>query len=357
MKVIIAGGGTGGHVFPAISIAEEILARSSKNEVLFVGTEKGFEKKLLPLKGYKIEYITSGGLIGKNPVEQAKGLYFAFKGVFSSIKILKEFKPDVVIGVGGYASGPTVLSAFLSFIPTAVCEQNSIPGFTNRLLSRFVKRVFITFENSKKYFPERKTFLTGNPIRKDLTAASKIDQKDRNIINILILGGSQGSKKLNEDIPGCFSKINNKKIIITHQTGEKDYNMVKNTYCKSDIDANVYKFIDNMKEVYDKTDLIICRSGAGTISEITAMGIPSILVPFSHAAHDHQLLNAMFLEKKGAAIIIEENNLNSEALTRALNKIFNNNNIKKMSEISKALGKPQAASEIVNHIEMIIRKN
>lgn len=354
MKVIIAGGGTGGHVFPAISIAEEILERSSDNKVLFVGTERGIERKLVSEKGYNIEFINSGGLIGKSPLEQAEGLLSAFNGILKSIKILREFRPDVVVGVGGYASGPTVLSAFLSFIPTVVCEQNSIPGFTNRVLSKFAKKIFITFENSKKYFPAKKTILTGNPIRKDFQYNTKNDTKNSNKVNILVLGGSQGSTKLNQDIPKSFSNFNNNNLKITHQTGAKDFDMVCSSYSEYGIDANVYKFIDNIKEIYEKTDIIICRSGAGTISEITAIGIPAILVPFSHAAHDHQLLNAMYLEKKGAAIIVEENNLNSQSITRALNRIFKNNNIKTMSEKSKSLGKPNAAEEIVNHLEMII---
>ncbi len=357
MKVIIAGGGTGGHVFPAISIAEEILCRNSENKVLFIGTEKGIEKELVKEKGYDIEFINSGALIGKSPLEQLEGLASAFNGVVNSVKILRKFRPDVVIGVGGYASGPTVLSAFLSFVPTVVCEQNSIPGFTNRILSKFAKKIFITFENSKKYFPEKKTFLTGNPIRKSLQEESENISKDSNKINILILGGSQGSAKLNQDIPKSFSNFDNTKLIITHQTGKNDYDKVLNSYSELGIKANVYDFIDNMKEVYEKTDIIICRSGAGTISEITAFGIPAILVPFSHAAHDHQLLNAMYLEKKSAAIIVEENNLNSQSIARALNKILRNNNLKKMAESSKALGRPQAAGEIVNHIESMIGKN
>lgn len=357
MKVIIAGGGTGGHIFPAISIAEEILDRNSRNEVLFVGTERGLESKIVPEKGYRIEYITSGGIIGKNPFEQIQGIINAFRGVINSIKILKEFKPDVVIGVGGYASGPTVLSASLSLIPTVVCEQNSIPGFTNRILSKFVKRVFITFENSKKYFPEKKTYLTGNPIRKCFSSGENKTDRENGKINIFVLGGSQGSNKLNRNIPECFSRINESRISITHQTGEKDFDKVSEAYQKSGIDAKVFKFINNIKEVYEKTDLIICRAGAGTISEITAIGIPAILVPFSFAAHDHQLLNAMYMEKKGAAVIVEENSLTHQSIAKALNRILKNGRIKEMSENSRSLGKPQAAKDIVNHLESITGKH
>lgn len=353
MKVIIAGGGTGGHVFPAISIAEEIIHRNGGSEVLFVGTRKGLECRIIPEKGYRIEYIDSGGIIGKNPLQQISGFLNAVKGVINSFKLIRDFDPDAVIGVGGYASGPTVLSAFLSFKPTFICEQNSIPGITNRILSKFAKRIFITFENSKKYFPEKKTHLTGNPIRKCFSSSAGNQGGRNGKISIFILGGSQGSNRLNQDIPKCFSKIEKSSIRIVHQTGEKDYHMVMKAYEESGIDAEVYKFIDNIKDVYESTDLIICRSGAGTLSEITAVGIPAILVPFSYAAHDHQLLNAMYMEKKGAAVIVEENNINEQTMTKALNRILKNGKLYEMSEKSKSIGKPNAAADIVDEIEAV----
>ncbi len=357
MRIIIAGGGTGGHVFPAISIAEEILLRNSNNKVLFIGTEKGIERNIIPQLGYDIEFINSGGLIGKNLLQKLIGITSAFNGIISSINILRKFKPDIVLGVGGYASGPTVLSAFLSFIPTAICEQNSIPGFTNRILSKFVKKIFVTFEDSKKFFPPGKTVVTGNPIRSNLKSTKPQINKSNNNYNIFVLGGSQGAKILNKIVPLSLMKLNVNNINIIHQTGSNDYSEVVKAYENSKINAEVYKFIDNISEIYEKTDLIICRSGAGTLSEITAKGIPSILIPFPFAAHDHQLLNARYLEKNGAAIVIEESKLSENMLSEQLKDILNKDKLEILSDNSKKLGRPQAATDIVNQIEILIRKN
>ena len=357
MKIIIAGGGTGGHVFPAVSIAEEIIKRCNKTEVLFVGTRKGIEKKIITELGYNITLISSGGLIGKNFLQKIMGIISALKGIIKSISIIREFKPDVILGVGGYASGPTVLSGLLNLIPTAICEQNSVPGFTNRVLSKFVKKIFITFEESNNYFPRKKTVLTGNPIRNKLTQNDYQNKKINNEkYNLLILGGSQGATKLNETIPNSLKSINNKNLSIFHQTGEKDYESVVNSYKKLNIKAEVYKFIDDVSKIYSKTDLVICRAGAGTLSEITALGLPSILIPFPYATHNHQLFNAKILEKKNASIIIEEDELNESKLSDILNKILNEKTLKNLSINSRKLGRPKAAFDIVNHIETLIKK-
>ncbi len=354
MKVIIAGGGTGGHVFPAISIAEEILDRNSGNEVLFVGTEQGIEKRILPEKGYRVEFINSRGIVGKNFFQKVMAVISILGAMLSSLKILRDFRPDAVIGVGGYASGPTLLCASMSSIPTAVCEQNSIPGLANRILSRFVGKIFITFEESKEHLPAEKTVLTGNPIRRDLAhGAAEKKPRENAPRNIFVLGGSQGARKLNEIVPLSLGKLG-AQINVTHQTGEAQVESVRETYRQLGISAEVFGFTDDMSRIYERTDLAICRAGSGTLSEITAFGIPSILIPLASSTHDHQLKNAKVLESNAAAVVVEEKELSVEGLCAVMEKTLEENTLGRMATNSKKLARPHAAREIVNEIERII---
>ena len=354
MRVIIAGGGTGGHVFPAISIAEEILERNSGNEVMFVGTEQGIEKRILPEKGYRVEFIKSRGIVGKNFFQKVIAVVSILGAMLSSLRILRDFRPDVVIGVGGYASGPTLLCASMSSIPTAVCEQNSVPGLANRILSRFVGKIFITFEESKEHLPAEKTVLTGNPIRRELArgaAEKKPRQSTRQ--NVFVLGGSQGARKLNEIVPQSLAKLATQ-VDVTHQTGKAHIESVKETYSQLGISAEVFGFTDDMSRIYEKTDLVICRAGSGTLSEITAFGIPSILIPLASSTHGHQLKNARILESNEAATVIEEKELSVEGLCAVIEETLERGNLARMAENSKNFARPHAAREIVNEIEHII---
>ena len=354
MKVIIAGGGTGGHVFPAISIAEEILDRNGGNEVLFVGTEQGIEKRILPEKGYRVEFINSRGLVGKSFSKKVMAVISILGAMLSSLKILRDFRPDAVIGVGGYASGPTLLCASMSSIPTAVCEQNSVPGLANRILSRFVGKIFITFEESKEHLPAEKTVLTGNPIRRDLTrSATEKKSRQNTPRNVFVLGGSQGARKLNEIVPLSLEKLG-ARINVTHQTGEAQIESVRETYRQLGISAEVFGFTDDISRIYKRTDLVICRAGSGTLSEITAFGIPSVLIPLASSTHDHQLKNAKVLESNAAAVIVEEKELSVEGLRAVVEKTLEENTLGRMAANSKKLARPHAAREIVNEIERII---
>ena len=354
MKVIIAGGGTGGHVFPAISIAEEILERSSGNEVMFVGTEQGIEKRILPEKGYRVEFIRSRGIVGKNFFQKAMAMISILAAMLSSLRILRDFRPDMVIGVGGYASGPTLLCASMISVPTAVCEQNSVPGLANRILSRFVGKIFITFEESREHLPAEKTVLTGNPIRRDL-ARGAAEKKPRRSAprNVFVLGGSQGARKLNEIVPRSLAELGTR-VEVTHQTGEAHIESVRETYRQLGISAEVFGFTDDMSRIYEKTDLVICRAGSGTLSEITAFAIPSILIPLASSTHDHQLKNARILESNAAAAVIEEKELSVEGLCAVIEKTLERDTLGRMAENSKKLARPHAAREIVNQIEHIV---
>jgi len=350
MRIIIAGGGTGGHIFPALSIAEEIKSRSSENEILFVGTRNGLEKEIIPARGFKMEFIKSGGIIGKGIIHKMGAVISAMGGIISSFRILRAFRPDVVLGVGGYVSGPTVLSAYLNFIPTAICEQNTVPGLTNRILSKFSNKIFLTFVDSAKYFPEKKTVFTGNPLRNDFKESNLRDRGHRHKKTIFTIGGSQGASNLNRVVPPALARIDVGEFEIFHQTGKKDVDTVRDIYKSLNLSANVFSFKSDIAEIYKKSDLIISRSGAGTISEITAMGKASILIPFPHAAHNHQLYNAKFLENAGASVIIEDGLLDETKLADQINDILNSDKLEKMSEASSKLAKPDAANRIVEEL-------
>ena len=357
MKVILAGGGTGGHIFPAISIAEEIERRSEKNEVLFVGTKTGLEKDIVPRNGFEIQYVNSKGIIGKGVLYKLKAIFSVLTSIISSFKILRNFKPDIVVGVGGYVSGPTVLAAYLNQIPTAICEQNFIPGFTNKVLSKFVKKIFISFDDGKKFFPQNKVVVTGNPVRTDLVDATDLNfDKETDDLVIFIMGGSQGAKKLNNVVPESLKNVGTKNMLVIHQTGENDKSAVKKRYEDLEIQAEVKSFIDNIKEVYLKSDLVISRAGASTISELSIMGKPSILIPYPYATHNHQLFNAKYMEEHGASVLIEENELNSETLAKKISQVTKKDSLKKMSEAAKKVGKPEAVKNIVDELTLMIKK-
>lgn len=349
MRIIIAGGGTGGHVFPAISIAQEISNNKLGDEILFVGTKRGMENELVSKNGYEIMHISSRGFVGRGFFNTIIAFFYALKGLFESITIIKSFNPNVVLGVGGYVSGPLVLAAWMLRIPTAICEQNTVPGVTNRILGRLVSKIFASFDSSVLYFPSKKVLITGNPVRRDILESSN-NSKDNKFVSILIFGGSQGASSLNNSVPEAFSKVDIKNIKIVHQTGKKDFENVKSLYNASGVDAEVLVFIDNMAEAYSKSDLVIGRSGAGTIAEITSLGKPSILVPFPYAAHNHQFENAKVLQSADAAVLIEDKDLTPEKLAPTLTNLLHEDKLNDMASNAKKLGKPGAGKEIVDEL-------
>lgn len=356
MKVIIAGGGTGGHIFPAISVAEEILKRSGANEVLFVGTKKGLENELLSKRGFRVGHISARGIKGKGVGKSVTALLAACKGVSDSMSIIKRFGPDVVLGVGGYVSGPAVLAASLLGIPTAICEQNGYPGLTNRILGRFVRKVFATFDESVKFFPRGKVVITGNPVRRDILRSGEI-KKDSDTITVLVFGGSQGAHKLNASVPEALSRLGRPDIKVIHQTGDRDFEQVKNAYAGHGIDARVLRFIDDMAGAYAEADFVIGRSGAGTVAEITALGKPSLLIPYPYATNDHQMENARVLERAGAAVVVEDKDATAENLHAALTNLLRKDKLNTMASRALALGRPDAAVVIVNEIIKLSGEN
>ena len=353
MRVIIAGGGTGGHIFPAISIAGEIRRRDSANEILFIGTKNGFEVDRIRKEGYDLKFINSGGIVSMGFVRSLKGVLFAIKGIFDSFRIIMDFKPNVVVGVGGYVSGPVVLAAFILFTPSVICEQNAVPGLTNRILARFVKRVFATFQMSTTYFPGDKTLVVGNPVRPEFLTV-KSGKKNHGGIKILVLGGSQGAYKLNVSVPKAVGMLRRDDLSVVHQTGNRDIEDVRKAYEWFGIKADVLPFIDDIANVYNNADLVIGRSGAGTISEITVLGKPSILIPYPFSANNHQFENAKVLERAGAAVIIEDRLAFPEKIAETISDLLNNNKLDEMMVQSKSLAKPNATKDIVDEIDRIL---
>ena len=347
MRVLIAGGGTGGHLYPGIAVAEEFYKQDSKSEVLFVGTEKGIETRILPKQGYKLETIPSGGFINKDLFAKMISGVKIVSGFIRSFSILMRFKPDVVIGVGGYASVPMMSAAVMLRFPTVILEQNLIPGLANKVLSRIVDRVIVAFEGSKKFF-RRDVNVFGNPVRQVII---QNEYQPGGTFTVFVFGGSQGANAINRAVAESLGHLKTEAgdIRFIHQTGEKDISWVKEAYRKAGIDAEVSPYIYNIEEAYNKADIVISRAGATTIAEITACRRPAILIPFPFAAHDHQRSNAEYLASLGIVEVILEGDLNGEKLAGKLKYFFKNRDIlKKMSGKSANIYNRNAAHDIVN---------
>ncbi|MBP1727956.1 MAG: UDP-N-acetylglucosamine--N-acetylmuramyl-(pentapeptide) pyrophosphoryl-undecaprenol [Deltaproteobacteria bacterium] len=327
MKLLIAGGGTGGHLFPGIAVAEEFLGRDPANEVLFVGTERGVEARVLPRLGYRLELIAASGLRGKSLFSQLKGVAGLLYGYSQSRKILKAFRPDVVLGVGGYASAPVLLAARGLLLPRYIHEQNAIPGMSNKLLSRVALKTFISLEESRRFFPKETTLLTGNPLRRQIleqVAGRDAVHPGEDGCHLLVFGGSLGAHSINMAMAAAAPLLARlgKQLTITHQTGEKDEAEVRSAYAAAGLDASVVPFIDDMAEAYHRADLIVCRAGATTIAEVTACGKACIFIPFPHAVDDHQRRNAEALLKSGAGFMLLERELAPESLARQIGELL-----------------------------------
>ncbi|WP_136515731.1 undecaprenyldiphospho-muramoylpentapeptide beta-N-acetylglucosaminyltransferase [Geomonas edaphica] len=352
MRLIIAGGGTGGHLFPGIAVAEEFLSRSPENEVLFVGTERGIEARLLPKLGYKLELISASGMKGMGTVKKLMSAGRLLYGYSQSRKILKEFRPDMVLGVGGYASAPILLAAKGMGIRRFIHEQNAFPGLTNKVLSRIVDGIFISMEEAAAFFPKGITQMTGNPIRKEILWGFQ-EQREReagDAFSILVFGGSAGAQRINsamlEALP--FLESVKHKLRITHQTGDKDVARVREGYQGQGVQAQVLSFIDNMSAAYGAADLVICRAGATTIAEVTACGKGCVFIPYPYAADDHQRKNAESLVHKGAARMVLEEDLSGERLAAEISDLMEHpEKVAELEKNARFLAQLDAAQAIV----------
>lgn len=357
VKWLIAGGGTGGHLFPGIALAQEVLTRHPDNEVLFVGTARGLEATVVPREGYRLELIDVSGLKGKGAKGLAQGLARVPTAMFQAWRLLRREKPQVVIGVGGYASGPVVLMAALMGIRTAVQEQNALPGFTNKVLGRVVDSVFVAFPEAETHFARRKVHLLGNPIRRALLDNYLAHRTPQPRFTLLVTGGSQGAHRLNEIVVEALRELGElaKGWQIIHQTGANDRDTVQAAYDELGLDARVQAFIDDMPAAYAQADLVVCRAGAATLAELTVARKASVLVPFPYAADNHQEVNARSLVDAGAALMFRERGLDGKKLAQALRELHASpERREEMERQSARLGRPEAAREIADVcIEML----
>ncbi|MBX5483610.1 MAG: undecaprenyldiphospho-muramoylpentapeptide beta-N-acetylglucosaminyltransferase [Myxococcaceae bacterium] len=360
MRVLIAGGGTGGHLFPGIALAEELVTRHHKNDVVFVGTERGLEARVVPAAGFKLETISAQGLKGVGPLRFLKALFVLPRAFFQSWAILKRYKPDVVVGVGGYSSGPVVMAAWLQGIPTALQEQNALPGITNKILGRFVRTAFISFEEARRYFPARKVQLVGNPIRRALMENYLRSSVAHDKFTVLCFGGSQGARTINEKVTEALDHLGDlrSQLHFVHQTGKNSPEEIRRRYEEKGFSAEVLEFIDDMSKAYARAALVVCRAGATTLAELTVCKKASILIPFPYAADDHQAKNAQALVDAGAAVMIRESELTAERLANEIRALVTDpERRRKMEKKAGLLGRPEAAKEVADvMVQMMIDK-
>lgn len=353
MKLVLAGGGTGGHIFAGVAVAEEFISRSRANQVLFIGSEYGLEARLVPKAGYPLALLKVGKLVGQGLRAKLLTLIQIPIAVLKAIYILKKCSPDFVLGVGGYAAAPAIIAAWILRIPIGVLEQNALMGLTNRICARLATFVFQAFETPLVGVEARKCQYTGNPIRSQLKpAATKVDDP----FVIFIFGGSQGAHGINRLMVETAPLLNAKKRLhIVHQTGPRDLEWVRAEYAKRGVDAEVHAFIDNMQAQYERASLVIARAGSGTLSELAATQNAAILIPLPTAAANHQELNARELEKKGAAKVLPQNSTSAMELKKWIELYAGDSNaLRTLRENVVQFHRPDAAQKIVGLIQSVI---
>lgn len=355
MKLLLAGGGTGGHLFPAIALAEQLKFEEPQSEVLFVGTEKGLESRLLPELGWPLRKIEMSGWAGLGFVARLKVLGKLLKSFVQSRTILREFAPDVVVGVGGYASVPVLLAAKTLGIPYLVHEQNAWPGLANRLLGHWAKRVCLSFDEADRAFHSSATVLTGNPVRAAMENCPNIPE-DKPCL--LVFGGSQGARAINRAVIAALTGLDEWRgtLEIIHQSGQLDYEEVVRGYQENGWpEVNVQPFIVDMADAYAKATLIVCRAGATTLAELTACGRPAVLVPYPHAAAGHQSVNAQAMAAKGAALMMEEVDLTPERLAKLLSGLLHDRSrLVTMAGAAKRLARHGAAARLLQECRAVL---
>ncbi|MDQ7822690.1 MAG: undecaprenyldiphospho-muramoylpentapeptide beta-N-acetylglucosaminyltransferase [Candidatus Eremiobacteraeota bacterium] len=362
MKVIVTGGGTGGHLFPALAVAKALKKRHEGLSVLFLGTRHGLEATRVPQEGLPLEYILSRGL-SSNPFKAGAALAITSLGFLQSIEVLLREKPRLVVGTGGYVSAPVVMAAHICRVPAVLLEQNTIPGKTNRFLARFARKVCTSFQGTERYLPPGKAHLTGNPVREEILEVSREEGRRRLEIPpgrpcILVTGASQGAKSINEGILKALEGWKGQEWSIIHLTGERNYEEVSSRAAELLRGAKLFYramgFLGAIHDAYAACDLVVCRAGATTIAEVTARGIPALIIPYPYAAEDHQVKNARWLEEQGAAFMIADDKVKEE-LSPLLGKLMRDPEaLRSMAERSKALGKPEALDEILKVLDIFL---
>lgn len=361
LRVLIAAGGTGGHIFPGLAVARELQRRDPEVAILFVGTARGLETRVVPGEGFPLELIDVAGLKRVGVTRALRSLAQLPRSLWQARALIRRFRPDVVIGVGGYASGPVMLWAVLSGLPTMVIEPNAYPGFTNRLLARWIRRAAIGFPEAASYF-HGKAVVTGNPVRPEffhIAEQNRPGARTGGAFHLLIVGGSQGAHAINQAVIAVLPPLLEKyrQLTVTHQTGERDWTWARLAYesIEGRERLHVRAFIDHMAEEVARADLIICRAGAMTVAELTAAGKPAILIPLPTAADDHQRKNAEALGRQGAARCLLQSELTPERLMEEISAFLANpHRLTTMAEASRRLARPDAARKIVDLVYELV---
>ncbi len=349
--IMFAGGGTGGHLFPGISLAQEFNRRFPDVDIVFAGTRKGLEVRVIPPLGYRLVFIKIGGLVGKGLRQRLKVIGSLPRALIQALVLLVRYQPDLVVGLGGYASAPVLVAARMAGIPLVIQEQNAFPGLVNRCLAPFAAAIFIAFDKARKKLHNRNIINTGNPVRADFIRSVESSTGNQNAFLILVIGGSLGAHSLNETVPPALARLKESGIPIRviHQTGSKELERVREAYQTSGIQAEVADFFADMERKYAQADLVICRAGALTLAELALVGRPAVLVPYPHAAHDHQQFNAQVFVEKGAALMVMDQALNGEELATMLTVLYKDpDRRRQMAMAAAGLGRSRAAVQIVD---------
>lgn len=355
MRLMVSGGGTGGHIYPALALIERLKQIEPDTEVLYVGTHRGLEDRIVPAAGIDFKTIKIQGFKRSLSLENFKTIYLFLKSVHDARKMIQEFKPDVVLGTGGYVSGAVLYAAAKMKIPTVIHEQNSVVGITNKFLSRYVTKIAIAFQAAKEQFPEEKVVMTGNP-RAQQVANSKSNFSwtelglADDIPTMMIFGGSQGAPKINTSVVEAIPTFNDRKYQVVFATGQKRYEQVMTQLGEAQVGHNIVikPYISNMPSMMPKVDVIVGRAGATSIAEITALGIPSILIPSPYVTADHQTKNAQALVDQQAAEMIKEDQLSGATLAQAADKLMQDAPLRQaMAQHAKEMGMPDAADRLI----------
>jgi len=346
-RMVVSGGGTGGHLFPGIAVAEKFIATGG--EVMFIGTDRMVEARVLKDRPFRVAAISAAGIKGRGAAARISAIFRLFRGFFQSLRLLRRFRPKVAMGTGGYVTVPVLMAAKILGIATLIHEQNSVPGLANRFLGRFVNRVMISMPGSEAWFEQEKTVSTGNPVRAEIISAGNSGIGREPVL--LVLGGSQGAHGINLAVKQALALVAEKLppgFTVVHQTGAADLEDVRRAYEAAGIRAEVSSFIDDMADVYRRAGLIVSRAGATTLAEICAVGRPAVLVPYPFAADDHQDKNADILCAAGAAVKIRERDLDPEELGAVIVDLMNDGEKRnRMAAASAGLARPQAAADIL----------
>jgi UDP-N-acetylglucosamine--N-acetylmuramyl-(pentapeptide) pyrophosphoryl-undecaprenol N-acetylglucosamine transferase len=355
IRVVIAGGGTGGHLYPGIAVARELLSRDPDAQISFAGTAKGIEARVVPREGFPLDVIRSAGLKGKSLIDRARGAVLVPLGLVDAHRILTARRPQLVIGVGGYSSGPVVLAAAMRRVPTMVLEQNAVPGLTNRLLAPLVRAAAVSFDTTRRFFGS-KAFVSGNPVRPEFLRAveplrESVAHGDASGVGVLVFGGSQGAHAINLAMVEAAPRLAERgsQLRLTHQTGERDVELVRAAYRRAGLRAEVEPFFFDMARRLRDADVIVCRAGATTLAELTAAGKPAILIPLPTATDDHQRRNAEALEAAGAALLLPQSKASGAVLAeRVLALAADGRGRQRMAAAARQLARPDAAKVIVD---------